>query len=214
MPSFLSARVRLLATLLTAAVALLALPAASAQAGLLVKTTTACGSQPLEQPFTRWLDPLSFTLVPNGTLEAGTKDWTLSNASVVTGNESYYVHAKGESKSLYLPAGSSATTRAMCMGIDHLAMRFFAKSKDTTLLSLSRLQVEVLFEDAGGNVRSLVIGAATPSSSWAPTLPMLVIANLLPLLPGSNTPVAFRFTPKGKGSWWIDDIYVDPHRRS
>jgi hypothetical protein len=124
------------------------------------------------------------------------------------------VHGVRDSKSLYLPAGSSATTRAMCVGVGHLVMRFFAKSKDTTLLSLSRLQVEVLFEDAGGNVRSLVIGAVTPTSKWAPTLPLLVVANLLPLLPGENTPVAFRFTPKGKGSWWIDDVYVDPHRRS
>lgn len=207
-------RARLLATGLLAAVVLLALPVASAHAGLLVKTTTACTSQPLSQPFLRWADPLSYTPAPNGGLEAGSADWTLSKASVVSGNESFYVRGPRDSKSLYLPAGSTATTRAMCVGLSHLVTRFFVKSKDTTLLSLSRLQVEVLFEDAGGNVRSLVIGAATPSSKWAPTLPMLVVANLLPLLPGQNTPVAFRFTPKGKGSWWIDDVYVDPHRRS
>jgi hypothetical protein len=207
-------RARLLATGLLTAATLLALPAASAHAGLLVNTTTACESQALSQPFLRWADPLSYTLAPNGALEAGAVDWTLSKASVVSGNETFYVHKSGDSKSLYLPAGSSATTRAMCVGVGHLVTRFFAKSKDTTLLSLSRLQVEVLFEDAGGNVRSLVIGAATPSSKWAPTLPMLVVANLLTLLPGQNTPVAFRFTPKGKGSWWIDDVYVDPHRRS
>jgi hypothetical protein len=207
-------RARLLAIGLLAAGSLLALGTAPAQAGLLVKTTTACESQPLSQPFLRWLDPLSYTPAPNGTLEAGAADWTLSKASVVSGNESFYVHGSGDSKSLYLPEGSVATTRAMCVGIGHLAARLFVKSKDTTLLSLSRLQVEVLFEDAGGTVRSLVIGTATPSAKWAPTLPMLVIANLLPLLPGSNTPVAFRFTPKGKGSWTIDDFYVDPHRRS
>ena len=36
----------------------------------------------------------------------------------------------------------------------------------------------------------------------------------LPLLPGERTPVAFRFTPQGKGTWSIDDVYVDPHARS
>jgi hypothetical protein len=212
MPNSVSRRARLLATVLMAGASFLFL-APSAHAGLLVKTTTSCVSQPLEQPFVRWLDPLSYTLAPNGALEAS-GEWSLSKASIVSGNESYYVHGSRDSKSLYLPAGSSATTRAMCVGLGHLVMRFFAKSKDTTLLSLSRLQVEVLFEDAGGNVRSLAIGAVTPSSRWAPTLPLLVIANLLPLLPGEKTPVAFRFTPKGKGSWWIDDVYVDPHRRS
>ncbi len=207
-------RARLLAAGLLAGLTLLMLPVASAHAGLLVKTATACEGQSLSQPFLRWVDPLSYTLAPNGALEAGAQDWTLSKASVVSGNESFYVHGSRDSKSLYLPAGSTATTRAMCVGIDHLVTRFFVKSKDTTLLSLSRLEVEVLFEDAGGNVRSLVIGSATPSAKWAPTLPMLVAANLLTLLPGETTPVAFRFTPKGKGSWWIDDLYVDPHRRS
>jgi hypothetical protein len=209
-----SRRARLLTAGLLSGASLLALSAAPAHAGLLVRTTTSCESQILEQPFKRWLDPLNYTLVPNGGLEAGTQDWTLSKASVVSGNETYYVHAARDSKSLYLPEGSSARTRAMCVGVGHLVARFFVKSKGTSLLSLSRLQVEVLFEDAGGNVRSLVVGAATPGSSWAPTLPMLVVANLLPLLPGDHTPVAFRFTPKGKGSWWIDDVYVDPHRRS
>jgi hypothetical protein len=206
-------RARLLAVALISATCLM-VPAADAWAGLLVRTTTSCDSQPLERPFVRWLDPLNYTLAPNGGLEAGARDWTLSKASVVSGNETFYVRSGGDSKSLYLPEGSSATTRAMCVGVDHLVARFFAKSKGTTLLSLSRLDVEVLFEDAGGNVRSLLIGAALPTANWAPTLPLPVIANLLPLLPGAQTPVAFRFTPKGRGSWSVDDFYVDPHRRS
>ena len=48
--------------------------------------------------------------------------------------------------------------------------------------------------------------------AWQPTLPFPVLASLLPLLPGSKTPVAFRFTPAGAGSWQIDDVYVDPWR--
>jgi hypothetical protein len=43
---------------------------------------------------------------------------------------------------------------------------------------------------------------------------MPIVANLLPLLPGDHTPVAFRFTPVGLGGdWRIDDLYVDPYRR-
>ena len=41
-----------------------------------------------------------------------------------------------------------------------------------------------------------------------------MLANLLPLLPGEMTAVAFRFTARGGASWAIDDIYVDPKRRS
>jgi len=38
---------------------------------------------------------------------------------------------------------------------------------------------------------------------------MPVIANLLPLVPGEQTPVAFRFTAR-RGAVQIDDVYVDP----
>jgi hypothetical protein len=39
---------------------------------------------------------------------------------------------------------------------------------------------------------------------------MVVLASLLPLLPGDHTPVRFRVTAQG-GSWQIDDFYVDPY---
>jgi len=42
---------------------------------------------------------------------------------------------------------------------------------------------------------------------------MTVVANLLPLLPGHHTPVAFRFTPLLGSSWSVDDVFVDPYAR-
>jgi hypothetical protein len=43
---------------------------------------------------------------------------------------------------------------------------------------------------------------------------MPLVVNLLPLLPGDYTPVAFEFTPQGYGgNWRIDDVYVDPRSR-
>jgi len=52
-----------------------------------------------------------------------------------------------------------------------------------------------------------------PSGEWKPTPRYLVVANLLPLLPRNLTPVAFRFRAVGGGTWWVDDVYVDPMRR-
>jgi hypothetical protein len=54
--------------------------------------------------------------------------------------------------------------------------------------------------------------AALPASAAAAIVEYLVVANLLPLLPGNYTPVSFRFRAIGGGSWWIDDFYVDPRR--
>ena len=40
-----------------------------------------------------------------------------------------------------------------------------------------------------------------------------MVANLLPLLPGEHTPVRFRITSVGTGTWSVDDFYVDPRCR-
>jgi hypothetical protein len=104
--------------------------------------------------------------------------------------------------------GSSATSSTICVGIEHPDLRFFASNTGS---ALGTLKVEVLFEDASGNVGSAPIGAVTGGSGWQPTAPMPLVVNLLPLLPGDYTPVQFRFTPQG-GNWSIDDVYVDPWR--
>lgn len=189
--------------------------APSAQAGLLVSEAESCADQPLERPFLRWLDPAHYTLLPGGTFEDRARGWSLDGAQVVKGNEPFYVNPAGGSNSLSLPAGSSATSPTICVGLEHPTMRFFARGSGGGLLGvLSTLQVDVLFEDAGGTVRSLPIGVVAKTGQWSPTLPAPVVANLLPLLSGEMTPVAFRFTPRGSASWTIDDVYVDPKRRS
>ena len=186
----------------------------SASAGVLVKGAGGCAPQPVEQPFLRWLDPAQYTLLPGGAFESTLPGWSLSGARVVSGNERYYVHGKGDSKSLSIPAGSKATSAVICVGLGHPTMRFFAKSSGGS--ALASLKVEVQFELITGTVVTLPIGVALAGAhrEWQPTLPMTVVANLLPLLPGARTPVAFRFTPVGAASWSIDDVYVDPKRRS
>jgi hypothetical protein len=41
---------------------------------------------------------------------------------------------------------------------------------------------------------------------------MLIVANLLPLLPGDLTPIRLKFTSL-LGDFRIDDVYVDPRVR-
>ncbi len=183
--------------------------AAPAQAGLLVASAQNCGNAASSQVFLRWLDPLSYTAAPGGAAESAA-GWTLAGgARIVAGNEPWKVGGAGSS-SLQLPRGSRATTGTICVGLGHPVMRFFARRTSGWLLDA--LKVEVLFEGAGGQVNSLPIGLVLGGGSWQPTLPFPVVANLLPLLPGALTPVAFRFTPVGGGSWQIDDVYVDPWR--
>ena len=194
------------AATLLAAVVLAGIAAGPAQAGVLVKTATGCVDQSSARVFMPWLDLARYVPAPGGHAESAA-GWSLAGgAKVVAGNEPWKVGGVG-SRSLQLPAGSSATSAPACVGLGHPTMRFFAKRTSGSILST--LTVEVMFEGLGGLVKRLPIGVVLGGNRWQPTLPFPVVANLLPLLPGKMTPVAFRFTARG-GTWQIDDVYVDP----
>jgi hypothetical protein len=204
-------------TIAAAALTLVAVAAPTANAGLLVSTASNCDTQQLSQPFAPWADSANYTPVPGGSFEAGAPVWSLTgSAKVVSGNESFGVSSKSDSRSLSIPQGSTATSRSICVGLGEPTLRWFQKQSGG-LLGLgsitSAMTVEVLFEDSLGQTLALPIGAGALNSGWSPSLPAVVIANLLPLLPGQKTAVAFRFRAL-TGNWTIDDVYVDPYSRS
>jgi len=187
--------------------------ATPASAGVLVQTAQSCEAQSLSQPFARFGDFADYTPVPGGSFESGSQAWTLAGgARVVSGNEAFDVRSAADSKSLYLPAGASATSPAMCVGLTEPTLRWFHKSSGSLLGLTGAMTVEVLFEDSLGQVVALPIGAGLLGTSWQPSLPAVVTASLLPLLPDQKTAVAFRFRALS-GSWNVDDVYVDPYGR-
>jgi hypothetical protein len=123
---------------------------------------------------------------------------------VADGNEPFL--AGGQS--LTLPAGSSATTAPMCIGVEHPTVRLFARNTGdpTSLLSVS-----VVFRDVLGLKRTVPVGLVAAGDEWAPTPVTPVVVNLLSLL--GDQDVAFRFAPAGGGEWSIDDVYVDPYKK-
>jgi hypothetical protein len=177
-----------------------------AAAGPLVQAAQGCEPAWLSKPFHKWLDPMNYTPVVDGGFEKHAKGWTLTRgAQPVAGNEPWKVAGETDQRSLALPEGASATTPPICVGLAEPTLRFFARSS-ASLVNL--LEVEVLFEDAAGTVHALPIGVDL-GGGWHPSLVMPVVANLLPLMPGEQTPVAFRFTAL-QGDFQLDDVYVDP----
>jgi hypothetical protein len=196
---------------LAGALCALALAAPASQAGVLTASAPSCPQTDSSQVFLRWLDIANYQPAPDGGFEAGAKGWGLDGAKTVAGNEPYDVGASSDDTSLRVPAGGSATTPTFCVGLEHPTARFFAKRVGGSLLST--LRVDVRFEDSLGVTHELPIGlVALNGGSWQPSLPMLLVANLLPLLPGDHTPVQLRFVPQGGGSWLVDDVYVDPFK--
>lgn len=212
MPS--SPSLRSVATAAVVAIAALAMSASAASAGVLVASAPSCDSQSLSKTFMPWLDIADYTALSGGDFENGAAGWWTNGAASVAGdNESFHVGAAGDSKSLALNANSSVTSPAICVGIEHPTLRFFAKRRTTGLLAaLSTMRVDALIELADGTVLPVPIGVVTGYSNWQPTLPMAIVGNLLPLLPGERTAIAFRFTAQS-GDWSIDDVWVDPYFR-
>lgn len=198
-------RIALVATFVCALAATAGTAAAGGhgQAGACPATTTS-------QPFLPWLDLGSYFAVPGGTFESNLSGWTVSGgAKIVPGNESYYINSRADGNSLSLPSGSKVTSPQVCVSLLSPDIRLFVQNTGS-LLSL--MNVSVNYTDASGKARTLGLLPLLGTSSWAPSLPTLFLANINSLLSSNGqTWVSFTFSPAGIGGHWqIDDFYVDP----
>jgi hypothetical protein len=171
----------------------------------------ACPTQPVAQALSQFGDSNNYFLASGGAFEdaALPTGSTATNASLVPGNEPFYVHGAGDNQSLLIASGGSVTLPYACIDSTITSFRFFAKQASPG----SGLKVDLLVK---------------LPYSWAPmTLPVTVLPDgSLPswaltnsltaagsLAPGSTAQAAVRFSvPQGTGSWQIDDVYVDPYR--
>jgi len=201
-PVLSSSRNRVAALLITALLALVVF-AGSAQA---------CSYLGAEKVFSPWGDQRSYVLAPDGGFEAGGSGWQLNRgAAVVEGNESYYLNDAGDSKSLSLPAGSSAVSPPVCMAIDTPSFRLVARNSGNPS---SQLRVEAVYKLLG-LVRTKTAGTFRTGSTWAPTQSVSTVLTLSTIV-GTLIPSAIeiRLTPlDSSGQWQVDDVYVDPFRR-
>jgi hypothetical protein len=172
----------------------------------------ACSYTGAEQVFSRWGDLHSYVLGPDGGFESGGSGWSLSGgAKAVRGNESYYLNGARDSRSLSLPAGSSATSPPICMSIDTPVLRMFARNTGNPA---SRLRVEAIYS-LEGLLQTDVVSDVSAGSSWAPTQELSVVLGLSTIV-GTIIPssIQVRITPLDDlGKWHVDDFYVDPFAR-
>jgi hypothetical protein len=190
-----------LALVLGLVVAAIVAPTANAK-GTLLGLSPKCG--PTSKPFAQFGDYRNYTFAPDGGLEAGGSGWTLSGgAKVVSGNEPFYVHSRYDSRSLYLPAGSYASTPPACMGTTSTFIRFFVKNSPG-----GTLRVQVIYRGLLGNVVGVLNWATlSGSESWGPSPAILNLQSLLGLVGARH--VQLRFYAEDAPSQ-VDDVYVDP----
>ena len=177
-----------------------------------------CEAPLIEQPFLSLKDSREYVLAPGGSFEDGSHaGWSLdAGAKVVAGNDPFNLRGAlgaADDSSLVLPAGASATSPMMCVDLNWPTMRFVAvqgEEKD------SELEVEVLYPEAEEKKASWH-GAkkfkAKRKDGWHATDDVKLSPDRGGKVAGGR-PVALRFTnTDDRGSWQIDNIYIDPHRR-
>jgi hypothetical protein len=175
------------------------------QAGL-IGTPPPSGCETPSQVFAPWNDSAWYALVPGGSFEAGTPSWALSGgAKVIAGNETFYVRSRSDSRSLYLPSGSSALSPTVCFGLGDWHARFFVRNAG----SKGSIKVDIVVKSLLGSVLSLLDGGSVSADgTWAPsTRVRLTLTNLSSLL--GVRAVAFRFRASG-GPFQVDNVYLDP----
>jgi hypothetical protein len=203
-------RSRLRAAGLIAALAVLgslAVPGGAFASSSLLAT---CQTPPASTPFAQWGDTNSYFFVPGGTFE-GTADqvgWTLSGATLTSGNEPFFVNDSGDGQSLTVAGGGSATSPFFCVDNTMGSLRFFAQQVSAG----ADLRVQALVQSNGGVTTvplAHFLDGSTPS--WAPTDP--IAGDTSGLSDGQTLMVALQFTvPSSAASWQIDDVAVDPYR--
>jgi hypothetical protein len=104
--------------------------------------------------------------------------------------------------SLYLPAGSTATTPPMCFGLGDWNVRFFSAGTGT-------VRVKIVVKSLLGVLSVLDGGSVTSGSTWKPSADVrLLLTNICGLL--ATDSISLRFVPANTTGVRIDDVYLDP----
>lgn len=190
---------RIATTILGGLLCLLAVPASAG---------AACASAPTSTPFAQFGDNSAYTLLAGGSFESGAPGWSLVNARVVAGNESYEVI--GGSHSLEIGPGGVATSPSFCVGAEEPTFRLFYRRAAGASVTAT---VALDWTDSSGVKHETPVGIGHPEAAWAPT-PLVGLSVELPLAQALGTVSArlvFRSGPEGATD--IDDIFIDPYRR-
>ncbi len=165
---------------------------------------TTCNAS-AEKPFSAWGDSAYYALAPNGSLEDGSKGWSLNGAKVNDANNSL----RSGFHSLSLLADTSATSPAACVKLADPASRFFVRGVSGT----GKLRVDVVYRTLLGLSTSSTLGYVKVDGKWQPgpkfNHELQNILATLALSGDLSASIRFRFTAIS-GSFEVDDLFVDP----
>lgn len=159
--------------------------------------------------FAQFGDGAAYTLAPGGSFEHAAPGWTLSNASIVAGNDGF--NLVPGSHSLAIAAGGSAVSAQICVSSEYPTFRLVAHQLSGG--PADELSVSLRWVNLLGITINTPVASLQGSALWSPT-PVLQLGSSVPLwLPGTSLNAALVFSASATGSWAIDDVFIDPYSR-
>ncbi|MBO9534127.1 MAG: hypothetical protein J7513_14245 [Solirubrobacteraceae bacterium] len=176
-----------------------------ADLSLVASTSTAkptCNEPKVFKPFKAFGDTADYSFAPGGTFESGTAGWSLSGASVVSGNDTSGVY--GGSKSLRIADGGRVVSPWFCVSEDHPTFRYTTKGGEVEM----EIDYIIIGDD---DVDDSLTGETNGGSSWAPSQ-IHGLANEIPAHKLAKGVLA-RLIWEAEDDIVIDNVLVDPYRR-
>jgi hypothetical protein len=167
-------------------------------------TTQTCSDPVIVNPFTSFGDDRNYVLAPFGDFEGSQlTGWNLEGGAATTADED-------SNLSLSLPAGSTATSPAMCIDLDYPTVRFFVRN---LLEDGADLTVQVMYVDHKKAYQPHTVAKLKAKHGWGLTKDIKIDPQRGGKEAGWRR-VAFRFVGhKDKGAFSVDNLYVDPRLR-
>ncbi|HEY3541338.1 MAG TPA: hypothetical protein VGK79_02245 [Gaiellaceae bacterium] len=158
--------------------------------------------------FSQFGDDNRYSLLTNGTLETGGPARRAGKPKIALGNETFFLHAAGDQRSLPLRGGDSVAFHAACLPRLNPVFRFVARAGAGD--GILKLQVQY---GPAKRLHAQTLGTLTSAdyADWAatPALPFLNgAARLVDQVKGN---VWLVLTATGSATWQVDDLYIDPY---
>ncbi len=161
-----------------------------------------CNAPKTYKAFKGFGDNADYSFAPGGTFENGTAGWSLSGASVVSGNDTSGVY--GGSKALKINDGGRVITPWFCVSADNPTFRF------TTYGGEVEMEIDyIIINDT--DVDDNLVGQTVGGSKWGPS----AIHDLATEIPDAKLKkgVLARLIWEAEDTVYVDNVLVDPYRR-
>ena len=190
-----------------AAAVALVVPSAGG-AGLLSTGSAEYCDPEIGQDFARWGDSAYYRLAPGGSFDGG-PGWALAGgAKVAAGNEPF--NLRTGTRSLLLPAGSTATSPTTCFAFGDWHARFVVRNTGSTS---AQLEVDILVRNLLGVLSVVDGGTIRAGEKWAPSPRISALVSNVGGLLGTTNAVSIRLKARGAGAkFQVDDLFLDPFK--